>query len=192
MAGRRSPSRLLMHWFRDTRMVHGSGLFRVLVRVLAALGAVVLLLSLLVLALAFWLDHAPTKPVLLGGTSMLPTLATGDIVYYRESHDIHRGDIRPVNKSLHRVVLMPGETFRVEHGRITIEDPGPPHVLLEPYVVYNYDWNWPKTTLGPDEYAELGDNRTNPASRYPSIATATDLGMIVDRRIFPFGKRKTF
>ncbi len=144
------------------------------------------------LGFSLWYNAQPEKFTILFGNSMRPTLDTFDVIYDRPVGVIRRGDMPPFRAMRHRVVLMPGETFDVRHGKITVYEPGPPHALAEPYVVYDYDWDWPRTSLAADEYGILGDNRTDPYARIVFIAKRADLTRTLDRLVFPPWRRRTF
>jgi hypothetical protein len=161
-------------------------------RLVLAVALVVLVVVASIFAFVVWYEAQPEKFTVLFGDSMDPTLDTFDVVYFRTARTIQRGDITPYRGTLHRVAILAGETFEVHHGTVTINSPGISHVLVEPYVHSNFDWDWPRTTLGPAQYALLGDNRTVPASRYPIIAAQVDLDRILDRRVFPFWRTRSW
>lgn len=143
-------------------------------------------------AFSVWYLAQPDPFVVLFGDSMTPTLSSFDVVYFRHVALIQRGDVANYFGTCHRVVILPGETFRVASGIVYLEAHGHERALNEPYVVYQYAWDWPRTTLSPDEYVLLGDNRTNPQARYPLVAQGQFLTRVLDRRAFPPWKRQQF
>lgn len=102
-------------------------------------------------------------PVVAWGTSMKPTLCSGDIVYFTPFRgEAARWEIVSVNTSIgglvKRIIGMPGETIRISQGQIYIDSEplGPDRYELEPP-----KYSIPDTKLGPDQYFVLGDNRNN-------------------------------
>lgn len=122
-------------------------------------------------------------PIRVSGISMLPTYHDREIniinhlAYLR--HDPQRGDVvavrinpvadetgrdgimhrfrkLPAAVFFKRIVGLPGETVEFSSGRVIING----KILHEPYETESCDWNTPPTTLGPDEYYVVGDNRT--------------------------------
>lgn len=101
--------------------------------------------------------------------SMAPTLALGDSVVVRNAtgESPRRGEIwaftMPPASSIagsvavKRVVGLPGETVAIHDGTVFIDD----EPLDEPYLVVFPDYDYGPTTLGPNEYFVLGDQRTN-------------------------------
>lgn len=73
----------------------------------------------------------------------------GDIIVFQYPNDPSRDFIK-------RVIGIPGDTVRIEHGRIFINNT----LLDEPYIsqlgTYSGSWN-----LNTDEFFVLGDNRNN-------------------------------
>lgn len=96
---------------------------------------------------------------------MLPTLRSGSFHLVNrlafDSSAPSRGDIVGIRFSgphvlyIKRIVGLPGEQVAIANGVVTID--GRP--LDEPYVRQRAPWNVPSTTLGPDEYFLIGDNR---------------------------------
>lgn len=172
--------------------VSRAGLARAAGRVFCTLCLALIVVVSAVALFAAWYDAQPEKFTVLVGNSMQPTLDTFNVVYWRPADEIHRGDIALYGPMLHRIVLMPGETFEVRHGKITILAPGEPRQLAEPWVVYDFDWDWPRTTLADDAYGILGDNRTDSYARTVYVAHRADLTRKLDRRVFPPWKRRAF
>jgi signal peptidase I len=124
-----------------------------LVRI-AILIAVVVILRIFV----FW-------PIKISGASMLPNYPmTGVNCINRLAyvwHEPKRGDVVTVRLAgphvmfMKRIVGLPGETVEFIGGQLFIN--GKP--LLEPYVKYHCDWDYPPRKLGPTEFFVVGDNR---------------------------------
>ncbi len=108
-------------------------------------------------------------PVRAEGVSMLPTYRPGRVLlinrlaYWRRGPA--RGDIVGIRFAgrhvllVKRVVGLPGERIRIAGGRVFVD--GRP--LAEPYVERrDPSWAMAETTLGPDEYFVVGDNRGMP------------------------------
>lgn len=111
------------------------------------------------------------QPFVVEGASMHPTFESGDYLIVDQLtyrfEDPKRGDVivfRYPNKPsifyIKRIIGLPGETVTIERGNATITRvDGTTLVLPEPYVVQEdatYDLT---TTLGPDQYFVMGDNR---------------------------------
>jgi signal peptidase I len=105
-------------------------------------------------------------PVRAEGISMEPTFEPGSLhlvnrLAYRGRRPA-RGDIVAIRLAgphvvyVKRVVGLPGERLRITGGQVFIDG----RALAEPYVRRrNPSWALPETTLGPDEYFVVGDNR---------------------------------
>jgi signal peptidase I len=128
------------------------------------------------------------QPVRVEGTSMLPQLEDQDRLFidkiaYRVG-EIHQGDVvvfeypRDHSKSyIKRVIAMPGDTLRIDHGRVYVNEKR----LPEPYVPARFqdDRSEAEIVLPPNEYWMMGDHR--------SISSdSRDFGP-VDRRLI-YGK----
>jgi signal peptidase I len=121
---------------------------------------------LLLVAITFALFRWALLPVRITGISMEPTFRDGRIklvnrLAYRFGEP-QRGDIVSIgelgkpNMLMKRIIALPGETYSMRDGQVFIN--GEPYP--EPYVVERARWQIPKTTLGPDEYLVIGDNRS--------------------------------
>jgi len=101
------------------------------------------------------------------GLSMNPTLQHGEYVLVSrisyKTGELQRGDIivfgLPTDPDQHlikRIVGLPGETIKVEDGKVLVNG----NLLNEPYIasapVYSGEW-----TVGEDELFVLGDNRND-------------------------------
>lgn len=111
------------------------------------------------------------QPFVVEGASMHPTFESGDYLIIDQLtyrfNEVKRGDVvvfRYPNKPsvfyIKRIIGLPGETIVIERGATTVKKTsGETLTLEEPYVVAedaSYDQT---TTLGPDEYFVMGDNR---------------------------------
>ncbi len=120
------------------------------------------------------------EPFIVNGKSMDPTFATGqflivDRVTYRFENP-SRGDVivfqypnDPKVYYIKRIIGLPGETITIKNGSITITRPDdqkftelyPTGLLLnEPYISKIHEsYDTFDTTLGPDSFFVMGDNR---------------------------------
>ncbi|HEX9681237.1 MAG TPA: signal peptidase I [Anaerolineales bacterium] len=126
-----------------------------------------LLQTLLIAGLLFLAVNLVTARIRVEGNSMEPSLHDGEFVVvnrlaYRWSEPT-RGDIvvfrfplDPERRFIKRIIGLPGDTLRVEGGRVFVD--GVP--LEEPYIAAQprYTGQW---TVGPQEVFVLGDNRNN-------------------------------
>jgi signal peptidase I len=109
------------------------------------------------------------QPVRVEGTSMLPRLEDRDrlfinkFVYHFES--IERGDVvvfhyprDPEKSYIKRVIALPGDTLRVDHGRVFVNG----RLLRETYVPQEYrdTRSVAEITIPDDEYYVMGDHRS--------------------------------
>lgn len=112
------------------------------------------------------------QPFIVSGESMISTffpreyLVVDQLTYRRE--EPQRGDVvifkYPLDTSIYfvkRVVGLPGETVRIDHGVVTIQSASSsePTRLNEPYVSSVANTVATEITLEDDEYFVLGDNR---------------------------------
>jgi len=122
-------------------------------------------------------------PVRAQGISMAPTVEPGGLHLVNRLAYVFgapaRGDvvaIRLAGRSVvyvKRIVGLPGERLRIDRGTIYADD----RALDEPYVRHRRPtWTLPETTLGPDEYFVVGDNRGMPIAQH-------DLGTIRRARV---------
>src|ERR1051326_4781671 len=114
------------------------------------------------------------------GPSMQPTLTTGELLwvnkaaYYRWKGQFilggpQRGDIAVLHSPdptddvdlIKRVIGLPGDRVRVDHGTVFIND----QQLDEPYIRFQGSYTYPETdqnlVVPQGEYFVLGDNRDN-------------------------------
>jgi signal peptidase I len=126
------------------------------------------ILETIVLAVVLYFGiNAISARVRVDGTSMLPTLQNNEYVLVsRLSYKIgqpQRGDIivfaLPTDHSqdlIKRVIGLPGETIRIDDGKVSVNG----SILEEAYIsqspVYNGQW-----TVGENQLFVLGDNRNN-------------------------------
>lgn len=110
------------------------------------------------------------KPFYVKGESMSPTFFENEYLIIDELsyrfRNPHRGEIivfrsptAPEDFYLKRVIGLPGERVRVENGNVTICNPDC-HVLDEPYLNGIETAGDVAYTLGDDQYAVFGDNRS--------------------------------
>ncbi|MFN0243791.1 MAG: signal peptidase I [Planctomycetota bacterium] len=127
------------------------------------------------------------------GSSMSPGIKDGDRILVDHwsymFQDVHRGDIvvlrYPLDPSLDyikRVIGLPGETVRIEHGRVSVDG----RWIDEPYV----DEIDPRTAIvmriESDSYFVLGDNRAHSSdSREFGLVPRENLRGKVDLRVWP-------
>ncbi|HVN93656.1 MAG TPA: signal peptidase I [Terracidiphilus sp.] len=109
------------------------------------------------------------QPVRVEGTSMLPRLEDSDrlfinkFVYHFQAID--RGDVvvfhyprDPEKSYIKRVIALPGDTLRVDHGRVIVNG----KLVREPYVPPEFrdTRSIAEMTLPADEYWVMGDHRS--------------------------------
>lgn len=124
--------------------------------------------DLLVIAATLFVIFYLYQPVRVEGTSMNPGLENEDRLFINKIAvrvgSIHRGEVvvfhypRDPSKSyIKRVIGLPGDTVRIDHGRVFVND----RFVPEPYVPVRFedDRSQPELTLNPDEYFVLGDHR---------------------------------
>ena len=122
-------------------------------------------------------------PVRARGVSMEPTIEPGGIHLVNRLAYVFRpparGDIVAIRLAgrsvvyVKRVVGLPGERVRIDGGVVYADG----RALDEPYVRHRRpSWTLPETTLGPDEYFVVGDNRGMPIAQH-------DLGKVRRVRI---------
>jgi signal peptidase I len=122
-------------------------------------------------------------PVRAQGVSMAPTIEPGGLhLVNRLAYALgapSRGDIVAIRLAgrsvvyVKRIVGLPGERLRIDGGTVYADG----RALDEPYVRNRRpSWTLPETTLGPDEYFVVGDNRGMPIDQH-------DLGRIRRARV---------
>ena len=112
------------------------------------------------------------QPFLVKGQSMEPNFGNGDYLIIDEiSYRLRtpqRGEVivfkypeNPSQRYIKRIVGLPGETIEIKDGKIAIFENNQSRALDESdYLSENLMFvNYPKISLGPDEYFVLGDNR---------------------------------
>jgi len=123
--------------------------------------------TLLLTAIIFLVVNTLTGRFQVRGTSMEPSLHTGQYVIVSKLsyrlNDPQRGDIvvfRPPNGAredyIKRIIGLPGERVEIREGAVWVNG----YRLEEPYIASRipYTGAW---ELGPDEYFVLGDNRAS-------------------------------
>ncbi len=140
------------------------------------------------------------QPFVVEGLSMYPTFDDKDYLIVDElSYRFHapaRGDViifrYPGNPSvfyIKRVIGLPGEQVSIREGIVTVtKASGENLTLTEPYVVAEDATYTDTTTLGPDQYFVMGDNR--PKSSDSRVWGPLPKDDIIGRayvRVYPFG-----
>ncbi|MCX6023803.1 MAG: signal peptidase I [Chloroflexi bacterium] len=141
-------------------------------------------------SLATWVRSQPEPAIILFGDSMPPTLQNLDVAYLRAAETVSRGDIISYDhggtRIAHRVVALPGETLRVEAGKLLVRRGAISRSLEEPYVASGApSWDAAEMTVAPDHYVTLGDNRRVPSGREMQVVARQDIVGVVYRIIFP-------
>ena len=109
------------------------------------------------------------QPFIVSGSSMSPTFETGEYLIVDELsyrfEEPKRGDVVILKKPkqedeylIKRIIGMPNETVTIKNGAVTVKDGAGEIVLEEPYVINKRIENY-ETTVGPNEYFVMGDNR---------------------------------
>jgi signal peptidase I len=105
---------------------------------------------------------------IVSGTSMKPTLSTGDvIIFWKLSSSYERGEIVLIKTDgredyVKRICALPGENVAIDDGSGTLLTDG--KTQYEPYV---YEKTYSKVEiayplgLSPDEYFVMGDHRSD-------------------------------
>jgi signal peptidase I len=111
------------------------------------------------------------QPFVVDGASMHPTFESSDyliideLTYHFQAPQ--RGDVivfrypgNPKVFYIKRIIGLPGETVQINSGKVTIHKPnGTTLSLTEPYAVVEDATYTLNTTLPPDQYFVMGDNR---------------------------------
>jgi signal peptidase I len=152
----------------------------------------------LALVLYFVIQYA-VQTVHVLGSSMVPTLQNNDLlVASKISYKLHqpqRGDIiifKPPNDDVRdfikRVIAVPGDRLRIDHGVVYING----EVLHEPYLPEPWTVNntWPPdgrdVIIPPDHYFVMGDNRNHSSdSRSFGYIDASSILGKAEVRIWP-------
>lgn len=138
------------------------------------------------------------QPFVVEGESMHPTFEGADYLVVNELiyhfHEPQRGDVivfrlpgDPNKFLIKRVVGLPGETVRIDHGVVSIITPaGATLKLDEPYVVAEDATYTQDAALGAGQYFVMGDNRPRSSdSRSWGTLPRQDIIGRVDVRLFP-------
>lgn len=109
------------------------------------------------------------QPVRVEGTSMLPRLEDRDRLFINKFvyhvFAIERGDVvvfryprDPEKSYIKRVIALPGDTLRIDHGRVYVNG----KLLHEPYVPPEYrdTRSLEETVIPADSYFMMGDHRS--------------------------------
>jgi signal peptidase I len=79
----------------------------------------------------------------------------GDIILFSPTETLQRQNFD--DALLKRIIGLPGETVEVKGGRVYINA----QPLVEPYITEKPEYQWGPTTIPPNSYFVLGDNRNN-------------------------------
>lgn len=107
------------------------------------------------------------------GPSMQPTIGDGQLMIVdRVSYKVRRprrGEIAAVTWEgegpavlIKRILAGPGDTIAIVDGRVDVNGVA----IDEPYVRQRARWQMAATTLGPDEFFVVGDNRGMPMAQH--------------------------
>ena len=130
-------------------------------------------------------------PVIVQGTSMVPTLDGGELMIL-EKFDLNykRFDIVVVSSSVEgknlikRVIGLPGETIRYYNGQLFINDS-----LVNDTYGYGTTSDFEAVTLDEDEYFLMGDNREiSLDSRSLGVIKKSEIDGKANLVLFPFKK----
>lgn len=138
------------------------------------------------------------QPFVVEGESMHPTFESTDYLVVDELvyrfHPPQRGDIivfrlpgDPNKFLIKRVIGLPGETVRIDHGMVSIITPaGATLNLDEPYVVAEDATYTQDAALGAGQYFVMGDNRprSSDSRSWGTLPKENIIGR-VDVRLFP-------
>ena len=126
---------------------------------------VVLAFIALIMAMIATLNTYVFFNVVVDGSSMRPTLSSGDVLVANRQAGYERGSIVVIGGVkeywlIKRVIAVEGDNVEIKEGRVYING----NELDEPYLsssAYTDELDWETCTLGEDEIFYLGDNRTN-------------------------------
>lgn len=155
--------------------------------ILKSYGPYVLVILIVVLIRTFLFT-----PIIVQGTSMVPTLKDGNIMILNKVAKIDRFDIVVIKSKktsstlIKRVIGMPGETISISDGHVYINGK-----KISTHHNDDLTTDFPETIIGKDEYFVLGDNRPVSAdSRIYGTFKKSEIKGTTRLRIFPFTKIK--
>ncbi len=155
--------------------------------ILKSYGPYVLVILIVVLIRTFLFT-----PIIVQGTSMVPTLKDGNIMILNKVAKIDRFDIVVIKSKktsstlIKRVIGMPGETISISDGHVYINGK-----KINTHHTDDLTIDFPETIIGKDEYFVLGDNRPVSAdSRIYGTFKKSEIKGTTRLRIFPFTKIK--
>ncbi len=155
--------------------------------ILKSYGPYVLVILIVVLIRTFLFT-----PIIVQGTSMVPTLKDGNIMILNKVAKIDRFDIVVIKSKktsstlIKRVIGMPGETISISDGHVYINGK-----KINTHHNDDLTIDFPETIIGKDEYFVLGDNRPVSAdSRIYGTFKKSEIKGTTRLRIFPFTKIK--
>lgn len=120
----------------------------------------------LALVLAFLLHTFVVQSFQVRGHSMLPTLTTGDqVLVDKLGYDllgprtgeviVFHSPVKPKQDWIKRVIGVPGDTVKIVAGQVYING----RRYREPFIKYNYRYNYGPTYVTAGHLFVLGDNR---------------------------------
>jgi len=162
-------------------------------------------ISLIAIAIVVPIRYFLFQPFFVRGESMDPNFENGDYLIIDEISyrfkDVGRGEvivfISPVDSSqrfIKRVIGLPGETVKIEEGRVLIYTSTGEKVLDESEYLYGVEtMGNTKVILGTDEYFVMGDNRpfSFDSRRFGPVKEDNIIGKVA-LRAWPFGSMTTF
>ncbi|KND52075.1 MAG: signal peptidase I [Parcubacteria bacterium C7867-007] len=138
------------------------------------------------------------QPFVVEGESMYPTFDNADYLVINEFiyrfHAPERGDVvvfrlpgDPSKFLIKRVIGLPGETVRINHGEVSIITPAGQTIKLDEAYVVTEDATYTRdAALGADQYFVMGDNRPRSSdSRAWGTLPKQNIVGRVDLRLFP-------
>ncbi len=144
------------------------------------------------------------QPFLVSGSSMEPGFNNGNYLLVDELtyrlRNPERGEVvvfkypkDPNSYFIKRIIGLPGETVKIEDGRVEVLSDGESQVLREPYILQKTNAAYFEKTLGPDEYFVMGDNRNfSFDSRSWGPLPKEDIVGVARFRLWPFNEAMAF
>jgi len=138
------------------------------------------------------------SPFIVNGASMEPTFSHTDyLIVEKISSDFKRGDVIVIEKGgvhfLKRIIGLPGETIKIEGGRVIITKNNQKHTLREEFIKEDISQDFKDVAIGKNEFFVMGDNRKHSHdSRNWGPIRKEQISGIVLLRLFPFTEIKLF
>lgn len=153
----------------------------------------------IILTIVILLKIFIVTPVKVNGTSMYPTLSSGDILILNKTAywfgDIKRFDIVVINKDtmekemIKRVIGLPGDKIEYRDSKLYVNDEEVPEEFTHKETA---DFDFSKlgvTTVPEGSYFVVGDNRTDSYdSRYFGFISKKEIEGKANLLVFPFTK----